>query len=103
MDYLLTEEQIMVRDLARQIAEEKIVPVRAELDEHNKFPAEIMKAIAQSDLFGIYIPEEYGGFGKKSLELSWMRSSFALLRADLYRWYSCGAYKGPPILQRSSS
>ncbi len=69
MDYLLTEEQIMIRDLARQIAEEKIVPVRAELDEQNKFPSDIMKAIAQSDLFGIYIPEEYGGLGKKSLEL----------------------------------
>ncbi len=61
MDYLLTEEQIMIRDLARQIAEEKIVPVRAELDEHNKFPVEIMKAMAQADLFGIYIPEDYGG------------------------------------------
>src|SRR5512147_1472238 len=69
MDYLLTEEQIMIRDLARQIAVEKIVPVRAELDEQNKFPTEIMKAMAQSDLFGIYIPEEYGGLGKKSLEL----------------------------------
>ena len=63
MDYLLTEEQIMMRDLARQIAIEKIVPVRAELDEQNKFPSDDMKVIAQSDLFGIYIPEEYGGLG----------------------------------------
>ncbi len=69
MDYLLTEEQIMIRDLARQIAVERIVPVRAELDEQNKFPTEVMKAMAQADLFGIYIPEEYGGLGKKSLEL----------------------------------
>ena len=69
MDYLLTEDQIMIRDLARQIAQEKIVPVRAELDEQNKFPSDIMKAIAQADLFGIYIPEEYGGLGKKALDL----------------------------------
>src|SRR4030067_2263857 len=69
MDYLLTEEQIMIRDLARPIAEEKIVPVRAELDEHGKFPWEIMKAMAQADLFGLFIPEEFGGLGKKSLEL----------------------------------
>ncbi len=68
MDYLLTEEQQMIRDLARQIAVEKIVPVRAELDEHNKFPAEIMKAIAQADLLGLYIPEEYGGLGRGSLD-----------------------------------
>ena len=69
MDYLLTEEQIMIRDLARQIAEEKIVPVRAELDEQNKFPWDIMKSMAQSDLFGLFIPEEYGGLGKNTLEL----------------------------------
>jgi alkylation response protein AidB-like acyl-CoA dehydrogenase len=69
MDYLLTEEQIMIRDLARQIAVEKVVPVRAELDELNKFPSDIMKALAQADLLGLYIPEEYGGLGKKSLEL----------------------------------
>ncbi len=69
MDYLLTEEQIMIRDLARQIAVEKIVPVRAELDEQNKYPRDIMKAMAQADLFALFIPEEYGGLGKKSLEL----------------------------------
>ena len=69
MDYFLTEEQVMIRDLARQIAEEKIVPVREELDEKEEFPREILKVIAQSDLFGLFIPEEYGGLGKASLEL----------------------------------
>lgn len=69
MDYFLTEEQIMIRDLARQIAEEKIVPVRGELDETGEFPWEIMKVLAQSDLFGLFIPEEYGGLGKGCLEL----------------------------------
>lgn len=37
MDYFLSEEQIMTRDLARQIAEEKVVPVRRELDEKRSF------------------------------------------------------------------
>jgi butyryl-CoA dehydrogenase len=69
MDYFLTEEQIMIRDLARQIAEEKIVPVREELDEKEEFPWEILKVMAQSDLFGLFIPEEYGGLGKGNLEL----------------------------------
>ena len=63
MDYFLTEEQEMIRDLARQIAEERIKPVRAELDEKEEFPHAIMKALAQADLFGIIIPEEYGGLG----------------------------------------
>ena len=63
MDYFLTEEQQMIRDLARQIAETKVVPARAELDENETFPHELMKDLAQSDLFGIVIPEEYGGLG----------------------------------------
>jgi butyryl-CoA dehydrogenase len=69
MDYFLTEEQLMIRDLAKQIADEKIVPVRAELDEKGEFPWEIMNVLAQSDLFGIFIPEQYGGLGKGCLEL----------------------------------
>lgn len=70
MDYFLNEEQIMIRDLARQIAEEKIVPVRSELDETGQFPWDIMYTLAQSDLFGLFIPEEFGGLGKGCLELS---------------------------------
>ena len=70
MDYFLDEEQLMIKDLARQITEEKVVPIRAELDEKEEFPWEVMKTLAQSDLFGLYIPEEYGGFGKGGFELS---------------------------------
>jgi butyryl-CoA dehydrogenase len=63
VDYFLTEEQQMIKDTAREIAEKKVVPVRAELDEKGEFPHEIMKVCAESDLFGLHIPEEYGGFG----------------------------------------
>ncbi|MFH1406817.1 MAG: acyl-CoA dehydrogenase family protein [Candidatus Omnitrophota bacterium] len=63
MDYLLNEEQVMIRDLARRVAEEKIVPVRAELDEKEEFPWEVMKTLAECDLFGVYIEEKYGGTG----------------------------------------
>lgn len=70
LDYLLTEEQIMIRDLARQIAQEKIKPVVAEYDSGEKFPWDIMKILAESDLFGIYINEEYGGTGGGVLELA---------------------------------
>ena len=63
MDYFLSEEQQMIVDVARQITEEMIIPQRAELDEKEEFPGDILQAIAQADLFGLYIPEEYGGFG----------------------------------------
>ena len=63
MDYFLTEEQQMIVDVAGQITDELIIPQRAELDEKEEFPHEILDAIAKSDLFGLYIPEQYGGFG----------------------------------------
>jgi len=63
VDYFLTEEQQMIREIAAKIATEKVRPVRAELDESEEFPWDIMKILAQSDLFGIYLPEEYGGSG----------------------------------------
>jgi alkylation response protein AidB-like acyl-CoA dehydrogenase len=102
MDYLLTEEQIMIRDLARQIAVEKIVPVRAELDEQNKFPSDIMKAIAQADLFGIYIPEEYGGLGKKSLELCIVVEELSKACLGVSTSYAANALGSYPILLHGS-
>jgi len=69
MDYFLTEEQEMIRDLARRIAQEKILPLRVELDEKEEFPWSIMKNLAEADLFGIYLPEEYGGTAGGCFEL----------------------------------
>ncbi len=63
MDYFLSEEQQMIVDIARQIAGEKIIPIRAELDEKHEFPRAILEEMAQADLFGIPIPEKFGGFG----------------------------------------
>jgi butyryl-CoA dehydrogenase len=63
MDYFLSEEQQMIVDIARQITDERIIPQRAELDEKHEFPRQILNEMAQADLFGVPIPEEYGGFG----------------------------------------
>jgi len=70
MDYLLTEEQVMIRDLCRKIAEEKIKPVAAEYDESGEFAWDIVKVLAESDICGIYIPEQYGGMGGGILDLA---------------------------------
>src|SRR5271169_2437093 len=102
MDYFLTEEQIMIRDLARQIAEEKIVPVRAELDEQNKFPTDIMKALAQADLFGIFIPEEYGGLGKQSLELCIAVEELSKACVGVSTSYAANALGTYPIMLHGS-
>lgn len=63
MNYFLTEEQQMIQELTRRIAEEKIAPKALELDETGEFPWDLMKIIADADLFGVYLPEEYGGLG----------------------------------------
>lgn len=68
MNYFLTSEQQMIQDLARKIALGKILPVRAELDENEEFPWEIMKLCGEAGLFGVSISEEYGGFGGGVLE-----------------------------------
>ena len=69
MEYFLTEQQKEIKNLTRTIAEEKVLPVRAALDEKEEFPWEIMKILADTDLFGVYIPEEYGGLGGGILDL----------------------------------
>ncbi len=69
MDYFFTEQQQMIIDTAREITNEKIIPVRAELDEKNQFPREILQDIAKADLFSIFVPEEYGGLGGGCYEI----------------------------------
>ena len=69
MEYFLSEPQKTIKSLARRIAEEKILPVRAELDESEEFPWEIMKDLADSDMFRVFVPEEYEGLGGGCLDL----------------------------------
>jgi butyryl-CoA dehydrogenase len=70
MNYFLTEEQQMIQKLAAKIADEKITPVAIEYDQEGKFPRDIVKILADSDLCGVYIPEEYGGLGGGVFEMA---------------------------------
>ncbi len=98
MDYFLTEEQQMVRDLARQIAQEKVVPVRAELDEKGEYPWEIIKVLAQSDMIGLFIPEEYGGVGKGCLELCLVVEELSCACVGVSTTYAANALGTFPLL-----
>jgi butyryl-CoA dehydrogenase len=68
MDYGFTEEQKMIKELAKKIAMEKALPLRAELDESGHFPWEVVKACAEANLTGIGIEEKFGGIGGGTLE-----------------------------------
>jgi alkylation response protein AidB-like acyl-CoA dehydrogenase len=69
MDFALTEMQEMIRDTAREIGEKIILPNRARWDEEELYPAEALEALADAEMMGIYIPEEYGGMGGGALDL----------------------------------
>ncbi len=98
VNYFLTEEQQMIVDLARQIAVEKIIPVRAKLDENEEFPWDIMKDIAQADLFGLYVPEEYGGFEKGCFENCLALEQLAYGCIAVTTTFAASALGGYPIL-----
>ena len=62
MDFALSEEMQMLREMARNFAEEKIAPYADEWDEKHYFPyEEVIKPMAELGFFGTVIPEEYGG------------------------------------------
>jgi alkylation response protein AidB-like acyl-CoA dehydrogenase len=98
MDYFLSEDQMMIKELVRQIAEEKVVPVREELDDKEEFPWEIMKVLAQSDLFGLFIPEEYGGLGKGCLELCIAVEELSRACVGVATTYAANALGSYPVL-----
>ncbi|UCG77572.1 MAG: acyl-CoA dehydrogenase family protein [Nitrospirota bacterium] len=98
MDYFLTEDQQMIKELAAQIADEKVVPVRAELDEKEEFPWEIMKVLAQSDMFGLFIPEEYGGLGAGALELAIAVEELSRACVGVSTTYAANALGTYPLL-----
>ncbi len=61
MDFSLTEEQRLIRQTVREFAEQEIKPVAQELDEKEKFSTELTARMGELGLFGMYLPEEYGG------------------------------------------
>lgn len=98
MDYFLTDDQRMIKDLASKIAEERIAPAAAELDEKEEFPWEIMRDLAQADLFGVWIPEEYGGLGGGVFEQCLVVEELSRACAGVATSYAASALGAYPIL-----
>jgi butyryl-CoA dehydrogenase len=78
MDFNLTEEQILIRDMVREFAEKEVKPIAAEIDRDQKYPAATVERMKELDLFGLSIPEEYGGSGGDTV-------SYALACEELAR------------------
>ena len=67
MDFDLTEEQKMILELVEEVSEREIAPVADEVAEKGEFPRKNIEKLASLDLFGITIPQEYGGLGMNYL------------------------------------
>ena len=98
MNYFLNEQQLMIQELARQIAKEKIQPIAAELDKSGEFPYQIMKILAQSDLFGIFIEEKYGGSGGGVLDLVIATEELSKACGGIAVCYAASALGSYPII-----
>lgn len=67
MDFSLTQEQILIRQSVREFAEQEIKPVAQQLDEKEEFSSELTSRMGDLGLFGMYLPEKYGGAGMDTL------------------------------------
>jgi len=56
-----TEEQLAFRDSVRRMAEQRVAPIAAEIDEKDRFPTELVKLFGEMGLMQLWVPEKYGG------------------------------------------
>ncbi len=67
--FRLSEDQLMLRDAVRVLADERIAPRAAEIDRNAEFPWDIKELLASHDILGLPFPERYGGLGVDLLTL----------------------------------
>src|SRR5688572_11846403 len=78
----LTEDQIEILKAVRQFVDEKIIPVAQELEHADEYPTEIIEGLKELGVFGLTIPEEFGGLGESLL-------TYALVVEEIARgWMS---------------
>jgi alkylation response protein AidB-like acyl-CoA dehydrogenase len=68
VDFSLTDEQRAIREAAREFARKEIDPIVEEIDEAQRFPAEVFAHAGELGFLGILVPEEYGGAGLGYIE-----------------------------------
>ncbi|MFI7464773.1 acyl-CoA dehydrogenase family protein [Nonomuraea sp. NPDC049646] len=78
MDFELTDEQKAFRETLRAFVEKEILPVATEWEHSGRYPTEIVEKMKQMGLFGLTVPEEYGGLGADMV-------SFALVFEEIAR------------------
>lgn len=103
VNHLLSEDEVMIRDLARRFARERVAPLAAELDEKEEFPRDLLKDMARSDLFAVSIPEEYGGTGESLFQLCLVVEELSWACPGVATSYAASWLGSAPILIAGSS
>jgi len=98
LEYFLTEQQKTIKGLARRIAEERVLPVRAALDEKEEFPWDIVKDLADADMFRVFLPEEYEGLGGGCLDLCLVIEELSRVCSGVGVTYAASALGSLPLL-----
>jgi len=99
LEYFFNEQQQMIKGLARRIAEDRILPVRADLDRKEEFSWEIIKELANADMFRIFIPEEYEGLGGGCLDLCLVVEELSRVCGGVAISYAADALSCFPLLE----
>src|SRR3954462_1943122 len=70
MDFALSDELLALQDSVRRLAQDKVKPRAAEIDERNEYPQALFEIFRDAGLLGLRIPTEYGGSGAGILGLT---------------------------------
>ncbi|HLD28960.1 MAG TPA: acyl-CoA dehydrogenase family protein, partial [bacterium] len=98
LDYGFSEEQLAIKDLAYEFAVKKIKPLREEFDAKEEFPRSIVEDMRKSELFGLWLPAEYGGSGGGITELVIAMEQLSRVCTGIALPIATSALGGMPIL-----
>jgi alkylation response protein AidB-like acyl-CoA dehydrogenase len=96
--FYLSDEQRMLRDLARKLARERVAPNAARYDEAEQYPEDSIGALIDAGLYGIWVPEAYGGSAMGALALALVCEEIAAGCASTGTQYLDQALGGIPIV-----
>ncbi|MCH8287235.1 acyl-CoA dehydrogenase family protein, partial [candidate division KSB1 bacterium] len=98
MQELLTDKNREYIDRTRAVALEKVKPIAAALDKDQTYPWEIINALQEADLMGVWIPEEYGGKGDGVLNLCIVIEQLSRICGGVGVAYAVNALGSFPII-----
>jgi alkylation response protein AidB-like acyl-CoA dehydrogenase len=98
MDYNLSEEEQMIQEVARTVAEEKIKPLREEMDRESQLSPEVRKELGRSDLIRVFIPEEYEGLGMGMFGMCLATEQISIVDGGTATAYAANGLGAIPII-----